>query len=82
VTPPAAATPLPAGDLERLETAEEAAAEMSPGLVPEGIKAAVGGTCRPYIDTQKYRKTNFTDTFNTTVAISPKRPNADRQVWL
>eukprot|EP00775_Hariotina_reticulata_P000770 gene770-1081_t len=78
VKPSAAATTVPVGDLEQLETAEEAANAMSPGPTPDGVKAAVGGTCRPYIDTQMYRKTNFTDTYNTTVAISPKRPSADR----
>jgi cullin-associated NEDD8-dissociated protein 1 len=35
------------------------------------------GSCPPYIDTQKYRTTNFTNYLNTTVAISPKRPSAD-----
>jgi hypothetical protein len=33
--------------------------------------------CPAYIDTKKYRTTNFTDFLNTTVAISPKRPNAN-----
>ena len=33
--------------------------------------------CPPYINTQKYRTTNFTDHANTTVSISPKRPKAD-----
>jgi hypothetical protein len=33
--------------------------------------------CPAYIDTKKYRTTNFTDFLNTTVAVSPKRPNAN-----
>jgi hypothetical protein len=33
--------------------------------------------CPAYIDTKKYRTTNFTDFLNTTVAISSKRPSAN-----
>jgi cullin-associated NEDD8-dissociated protein 1 len=36
-----------------------------------------GGRCPPYIDTQRWRTTNFTDPLNTTVSIHPKRPSAD-----
>lgn len=40
--------------------------------------------CAPYLDTQKYRTTNFQNVLNTTVAISPQRPNTDVPVgsWI
>jgi cullin-associated NEDD8-dissociated protein 1 len=36
-----------------------------------------GGRCPAYVDTQKWRTTDFTDTLNATVSISPKRAPAN-----
>jgi cullin-associated NEDD8-dissociated protein 1 len=36
-----------------------------------------GGRCPAYVDTQKWRTTDFKDILNATVSISPKRPSAN-----
>lgn len=57
-------------------TAAVAAQRLPPQPAAAPASPRVSVTCPPYIDTNKYRTTNYTDILNTTVSISPKRSSA------
>jgi hypothetical protein len=60
-------------------TAAAAAVAAPAGVPPPGAPPiVVNDNCPPYINTAAFKTTNFNDTLNTTVAVSPGRPNPDR----
>jgi hypothetical protein len=71
---PAAAEEEEDGDRPEAPTAGPDPASTSS---TSGLPGADIAGCPEYIDTRKYRTTDFKDTLNTTTSISPGRPDAD-----
>lgn len=80
VTPAAPAAEAPAAE-DADSPAAPAAKPASPRPAATSANSGLPGAgipgCPEYIDTGRYRTTDFKDTLNTTTSISPRRPNAD-----